>query len=209
MKPRHTAAITLSVCASLAIPLNASAHHAMGNTTPGNAWEGLISGLAHPVIGLDHLLFVLAVGAACYYFGQKAGTIVTFLAAAIAGTVLHLNKATLPYPDAWIAVSLLVLGILFLLNSRVLKSRLALALFALAGILHGYAYGESIVGAEATPLAAYLAGFTLVQFAIAFCGYAVARHIDRSRPSSPTVKAVGGGLTLAGVAFLFLALAGP
>jgi hypothetical protein len=40
----------------------ASAHHAMGGATPSNLWEGLLSGLAHPVIGLDHLAFVIAAG---------------------------------------------------------------------------------------------------------------------------------------------------
>lgn len=35
-----------------------------------------------------------------------------------------------------------------------------------AGYLHGYAYGESIIGAEETPLIAYLLGFSLMQYAL-------------------------------------------
>ncbi|NES66951.1 MAG: urease accessory protein UreJ, partial [Okeania sp. SIO2D1] len=38
---------------------------------------------------------------------------------------------------------------------------------AIAGIFHGYAYGEAIIGAEMTPLFAYLLGFTVVQLLIA------------------------------------------
>ena len=34
------------------------------------------------------------------------------------------------------------------------------------GILHGYAYGESIVGAETTPLLAYLVGFAVIQYGL-------------------------------------------
>ena len=40
-------------------------------------------------------------------------------------------------------------------------------LFAGAGLFHGWAYGESIFGAEQTPLIAYLAGFSLVQLVVA------------------------------------------
>jgi urease accessory protein len=207
MKSRSlSGAIAFFACAALAVPLTAEAHHAMGASTPATAVEGLISGVAHPIIGFDHLVFVLAIGVACYYFGQKAGTILGFLGGAVTGTVLHLHKTTLAYPDVWIALTLVVLGFLFFRGERFLKSKAALALFALAGIAHGYAYGESIVGAEATPLYAYLAGYTLVQLALAFCGYAIARHVQIARPAVNTLKALGGGLSVAGAALLVLAL---
>ena len=47
--------------AVLAVPISANAHHAMDSALPGNLLQGFVSGLAHPVIGLDHLLFVIAV----------------------------------------------------------------------------------------------------------------------------------------------------
>jgi urease accessory protein len=34
----------------------------MGGDLPETHWLGLLSGLAHPVIGIDHLVFVLGVG---------------------------------------------------------------------------------------------------------------------------------------------------
>ena len=198
---------TLSGSAILAVPLFAHAHHGMDNAIPATALEGLISGLAHPVIGLDHLLFVLAVGAACHYFGRKAGTLVAFTTAAVAGTLLHLQQATLGYPDAIVAASLVVLGVLFFRGRAFLRSAGALALFAAAGIAHGYAYGEAIVGAEATPLYAYLIGFTLVQFGIAVVGFAIAGFASKTRPHARTEHAWGGALAVAGVAFLALSLA--
>ena len=73
-------ALAVSATAALALAPSAHAHHPMGGATPGNLFEGLASGLAHPVIGLDHLLFILAVGVACYYFGRRAGTMAAFLA---------------------------------------------------------------------------------------------------------------------------------
>ena len=199
----HIPARTLSACAAVAaaLPVPAQAHHAMGNATPGNLFEGFVSGLAHPIIGVDHLLFILAVGAAAYYFGRKFGTMCAFIGATLAGTVLHLYKTTLPYPDAWVALSLVILGILFF-RAQLLRSRAALAFFALAGVAHGYAYGESIVGAEPTPLVAYLAGFTLIQLAIAAGGYALAHFIERKHFALRASAALGGALSLAGAVFL-------
>jgi urease accessory protein len=206
---KTSAAARSLALAALAVPYSAHAHHPMGGRTPGTLFEGLLSGLGHPVIGLDHFLFVLAIGAACYYFRQKTpATLIAFLAAAIAGAVLHSYTSALAYPDAWVAASLVVFGMLLLSGASFLKNKAAPGLFAIAGILHGYAYGETIVGAEPTPLLAYLAGFTAVQLLIALGGYAIARYVDRSKPSFQGSKALGGGLTVAGLAFAFLSLSG-
>jgi urease accessory protein len=202
MKNRHYAALIVSA----ALPAVAHAHHPMGGATPSTLFEGLLSGLAHPVIGLDHLLFVLAIGVACYYFGQRAGAVATFLLAALGGTLLHFWRAEVPYPDAWVAVTLVVFGVLLLNSGPVLRSRAALGLFALAGIAHGYAYGEAIVGAEQTPLLAYLAGLAAVQVLVVLAGYGLARVIDRKRPHLRSARAIGGTLSVAGAAFLLMSL---
>ncbi|MCK6452758.1 MAG: HupE/UreJ family protein [Alphaproteobacteria bacterium] len=62
------------------------------------------------------------------------------------------------------SVSVLVLGLCW---RRRLNAGAAIALFSLAGLLHGYAYGESIVGAEPAPLVAYLLGLACIQYAVA------------------------------------------
>lgn len=201
MKTQRTRLATLLL---LATPTLAHAHHAMGGKTPSTLFEGLVSGFAHPVIGLDHLLFVLAIGAACYAFRRGPGTAVAFVAATIVGTGLHLERATIPFAEAWVAGSLIVAGIALLRARPRLAGAAAGAFIALAGVFHGYAYGESIVGAEATPLAGYLVGFTLIQLAIAYGGYALARVLDRR--SIDVRRAFGGALSLTGAIFLALAL---
>ncbi|NDF00541.1 MAG: urease accessory protein UreJ, partial [Verrucomicrobia bacterium] len=49
--------------AALLLPAPASAHHAMAflHMQPGPL-AGIVSGLMHPVLGPDHLLFLLAIG---------------------------------------------------------------------------------------------------------------------------------------------------
>lgn len=198
----------LAALCLLAVALPAAAHHPMGGATPSTFMEGLLSGFGHPIIGVDHLLFIVAVGVACYCFGQRIATLAVFVAGAFGGTLLHLQAPNLPHADAWVAASLILLGVMFIRRSALLNSKAAMVLFGLSGLAHGYAYGESIVGAESTPLLAYLAGFTLIQLAIALCGYAAARYAASHRATPGFLKAAGGTLSVAGVAFLVLAFGG-
>jgi urease accessory protein len=78
----------------------------------------------------------------------------------------------------------------------------ALALFALVGVVHGYALGESIYGAETTPLYAYLIGLAVVQSAIALTAMKIARGIaGRSADLSP-LRLIGAGIAGIGLAVL-------
>lgn len=185
----------------------ALAHHPMGGATPGTLMEGLLSGFGHPIIGVDHLLFIVATGIACFYFGRRAITIAALLVGALAGTLLHLQWPAALLAEVCVAASLMVLGMLFFVRSQFLGSNAAAALFAVSGIAHGYAYGEAIIGAEATPLLAYLFGFTLIQFAIAAGSYLLARFVAARKPALEPLKIAGGALTLTGTGFLAFALA--
>jgi len=60
------------------------------------------------------------------------------------------------------------------------------------------------IRAEPTPLVAYLAGFTLVQLAIVLAAFTAARYMHRIKPAFQTASAVGGALSVAGIAFLAL-----
>jgi len=48
---------------------------------------------------------------------------------------------------------------------------------ATAGLIHGYAYGESVVGAELTPLAWYLGGLFTIQTLLMAAVFAVVRWL--------------------------------
>ncbi len=125
------------------------AHHVMGNRLPANAWEGLLSGLAHPVVGIDHLAFVIVLGVIATQLGWGLAIPTTFLLVAMAETGLPLAKVDIPGAEIAISGFVLLIGLALALGNRL--NLIGLGLFSgLAGILHGYAYGESIVGAEAT-----------------------------------------------------------
>jgi urease accessory protein len=69
-----------------------------------------------------------------------------------------------------------------------------------AGLFHGYAYGESIFGAERTPLEAYLVGLVIVQSAIA-TGVALLMR----KPLTSPLNARLAGAVIAGIGLATLA----
>lgn len=144
----------------------AVAHHMEDGDTPVSWQAGLLSGLAHPVIGLDHLAFLVAVGLATAVAGGAALLPAVFVLAAAAGVGLTLAGLALPMPEALVAASVLVAGLL-LARERAAGTGLWAGLLGAAGLAHGQAYGAAVVGAEATPILAYLVGLTLVQGALA------------------------------------------
>ena len=56
----------------LCLPKAAMAHHMTGGEVPRSVLGGFLSGLAHPVIGPDHLAFILAVGLIAAAFARGA-----------------------------------------------------------------------------------------------------------------------------------------
>src|SRR5512134_1787645 len=137
----------------------------MDGQLPATFAQGLLSGLGHPVIGPDHLAFLIAVGVAVGAGGLSLALPLVFVAASAIGVALHVSGMELPYAELIVAASVIAAGIL-LVYGRALPLTVWAALFGLAGIAHGYAYGESIFGAEPTPLLAYLLGLVAIQSAL-------------------------------------------
>jgi urease accessory protein len=202
------AAVTLGASAALA-------HHPMGGQTPATLMDGLLSGLGHPVIGVDHLAFIVGIGLLAAISGFGPLLPVAFVAAMSAGLALHLAGVTLPGVELAVAASALLIG-LALLRPRDTARRSSLAsaaeagVFALAGTFHGYALAESIVGAETTPLAGYLAGLLVCQMGIALIAYFSALNLAAMPAMAPALRLApvrAGGLAIAAVGALFAARA--
>lgn len=177
----------------------AFAHHAFDGKTPVNVFEGFLSGVAHPVIGFDHLAFVVAAGLLAIARNQISIPI-AFIVAALVGTLLHVGGGNLPFSEVAIAISVLGFGTLLAVRNAV-SSWALVAGAAIAGVFHGYAYGEAIVGAQMNPLLAYLLGFTAIQLAISLAAYRIGK-VALNRSSLPLQFA---GFTLCGIGAAFLA----
>ena len=140
----------------------ASAHHLMGGKTPSTFVDGILSGVGHPIIGPDHLAFLVALGIAVGVCRLSLLTPFLFLLAMACGVAAHVVAINIPLAELIVAVSVLAAGVLIALDRSIPPGAWS-ALFSIAGFFHGYAYGESIYGAEPTPLAAYLVGLVAVQ----------------------------------------------
>ena len=181
---------------------SAAAHHVMGGTLPNTFGQGLLSGFGHPVIGIDHVAFILTVGLTAAFMSFRIFTPLAFVSATVLGCLLLVSGYTLPAVEIVIATSILLSGGLILSGHR-FSPFLYSAFFFLAGLFHGYAYGESIVGAEDIPLIAYLLGFALVQYVIVLATMWVVRALWADL-SPQALKPRLAGAIIAGIGVVFL-----
>lgn len=186
----------------------ALAHHPMGGALPLTLGQGLLSGLGHPVIGPDHLAAVLAAGLLAAAAGATALLPLAFVLASLAGVGLHLALVDLPLAETLVAVSVVAFGLALLAQRLPRRWGVFLAAaFAAVGIVHGYAYGESIVGAEPAPLYAYLLGLALVQTGLATAAFLGGRLALRAGdvPAGRLYRVASAAVVLVGVGMLALA----
>jgi urease accessory protein len=189
---------------------SAFAHHPMGGGKVTTFAQGLLSGLGHPILGADHLTFLLALGVAAAFVPAGVGVIAAFMIASFAGVVAHLAHVGLPFLEPALAVTVMAAG-LFLIGQA--RSTLPLSILALVGgVLHGYALAESIVGVEPTPLAAYLAGLTVIQSTVMILAMLASRVAFQPREQSAQSRRpqrarwAGGAVCLTGAYFLAAAI---
>jgi urease accessory protein len=144
----------------------AHAHHVMDGQLPNTFMQGLLSGIGHPIIGLDHLAFVIGIGLIAAAVPRGLPVLGAFVGGALLGCVVHLFSVNLPIAELVIALSVILAGAVLVFRPPVTTAIFAGGI-AIVGVFHGYAYGEAIVGAEASALGAYLLGFSIIQFSIA------------------------------------------
>ena len=192
----------------LFIPLLASfptqAHHVMGYELPNTWLSGLLSGLGHPIIGLDHFAFIVAVGLAAAAAGYLIRLPLAFITATVIGVLIHLMMVDLFFAEAIVAVSVLMAGSLLLFGYSMTMMRW-LGLFVVGGLFHGYAYGEAIIGAESSIVIGYLIGFGMIQFIVSVGVAMLSRHTSARYSStySPTRRIAGGVVAGIGLVFLY------
>ena len=141
----------------------AHGHHpfGMGDSTDLSALQGLFSGIGHPLLGPDHLLFLLAI--ALIGLPRPRTWVLPLLAAGLGGSVLSqfipLPDALTPWAEALVSLTLAAEGLMALFA---IPLSLLLPLVA----LHGFLLGSTIVGAEPTPLFTYFLGLLIGQGAL-------------------------------------------
>jgi urease accessory protein len=171
---------------------------AMAHT--GEDVSGFVSGILHPITGLDHVVAMVAVGLWGGILGKPALwqlPVIFPLVMAVAGAAGALG-VPLPGVEVGIALSGIVLGamVLFMIRPPIAVAAAIVGAFA---IFHGHAHGAELPTA-ANPLA-YGAGFVLATGSLHLMGIAFGALIKW--PWGQTaVRTAGGAIALAGTAFL-------
>jgi urease accessory protein len=199
---RRPAALALVAPALTALAAPALAHHPLGGGTPATFAQGFLSGVGHPMLGLDHFAFIVAMGLIAAMAGRLALLPLAFVAASAIGTLGTTLGLALPFGEIVVAATATLAGAL-VLSGRAPSAAAAAALFAGAGLFHGWAFGAAVIGAEPTPVAAYLTGLAATQYAIAVGTGLIARVLWRETGAGVAQTRLAGAVA-AGVGFAFL-----
>ena len=189
--------VLLPVLVTVLVAAPASAHHLMGlfRLTPGPL-AGVLSGLGHPLLGPDHLLFLLSVGLVAW--SRPWGWVLALLASGLVGNALGLLLPAIPGLELMVALSLVATGL-------VVARRWPAAILVPIYGFHGAALSGSVIGWEPTPIACYLLGLLVSQTVLLLLSFTIVRRW-RSRASEGAINLVAGLLIGLGLAFSWSSL---
>jgi urease accessory protein len=189
----------LVVLALLAWAPAAHAHILSGET------GGFLTGLGHPVSGLDHVLAMIAVGLWGAQLGAPALWLlpVTFPMVMAFGGMLGLLGVPLPGVEVGIAASALLLGLAVMAELRppLVSAAILVGLFA---VFHGYSHGAELPAGQSALL--YSMGFVIATGGLHGVGIAVSL-IHRWSWGRQLLRTAGASIALAGVVFMWRAIA--
>lgn len=178
------------------LPVTAVAHD--GTTLP---YGSFLSGLTHPVLGLDHFLAMVSVGILSAQIGGRAiwtvpGTFVLIMAF---GGLLGYIDVGLTAIEAGIAFSVLALGTAIALDKTVpmVAAMSAVGVFA---IFHGYAHGAEmpVVAQPITYALGFMSGTALLHVMGVVIGD-ISQHYVRGK-----LMLRAAGVAIAGTGAFFL-----
>jgi urease accessory protein len=189
---RHgTRLIAMLLCLAAVSP--AAAH-------TGDVVDGFFGGLAHPVLGPDHVAAMVAVGLWGAFLGSPAIYLlpVVFPLVMALGGALGILGVPLPGTEIGIAISAVLLGLAVVLAIKP-PIWLAAVLVGVFAIFHGHAHGAELPpGADAL---AYSVGFVVATGLLHLCGIALGL-LARWPAGRLAVRTTGGAIALAGVVFV-------
>ena len=137
----------------------AAAHHLMETfALKEGPLAGLLSGIGQPLLGPDHLLFLLALGLVGLV--QRLRWVLALLAVGLTATGLGLLLPNLPGAEALVALSLVLVGLVVVIQ------RLPVWTLLHAFALHGYVLSDAVSGWQAASVAWYLLGLLISQGAL-------------------------------------------
>lgn len=194
---RHRLLVLLGVVLLAAAPLEA--HEVAGQA------EGFLTGLRHPVSGLDHVLAMVAVGLWGAQLGPPAVWLlpVTFPMIMALGGFLALVGVPVPGVEVGIALSGVLLGLMVAADARP-PLLVAVVLVAIFAVFHGHAHGAELPPGQSG--LTYSIGFVVATGTLHAVG--ISLGLAHRWPAGRVALRVAGALVAtAGAVFLWESLA--
>ena len=175
----------------------------------GHGETGFMAGTAHPLMGFDHLLAMVAVGLMGVRCAMRPGSTsrhalwqvpASFMAAMVVGGLLAAGGVHMPVAEWGIALSVLVFGVMVAM-SHAPRTWIACAVAGSFALLHGHAHVAEMSGSSMT---AYMGGFLLMTAMLHALGVGAGWWIAKSWQTA-AVRAMGVGVALASIS-LFVGL---
>jgi urease accessory protein len=172
----------------------------------GGSAAGLLSGLRHPISGVDHVLAMVAVGVWGAQLGAPAIWVlpVTFPMVMAFGGMLGLLGVQIPGVEIGVGLSALILGLMVALERRP-DLRVAAVLVGFFAVFHGFAHGAELPEGQSGLL--YSMGFVASTGTLHASGIGLGL-IQRWDWGKSALRFTGAVIALAGAWFTWGAFAG-
>ncbi len=153
-------------------------HHHGPETAP------FFQGFAHPFLGLDHLLAMIAVGTLAVLWRGKAMWLfpLLFLGGMAVGGLSAIGGLTIPYAEILVVASLIVIAGGLFLRRRLNTLGLG-AMIAVTALGHGWVHGQGSIGFEGKALS-FLAGALIATAVLHAMGVILPLAASRLRPGA-------------------------
>lgn len=177
----------------------------VAHVAPGSGGDGgLVSGLLHPITGLDHVVAMIAVGLWGAQLGAPALWVlpIAFPLVMALGGMLGVTGVPLPFVESGIAVSGIVLGLMVAFAVRP-PLWLAFLLVACFAVFHGHAHGTELPDFGVPIL--YATGFVVATGLLHLTGIGIGAT-GRWPAGAWLVRGGGGFVALIGGYYLVLSL---
>lgn len=173
---------------------------AFAHVGQGDVSGGFLAGLEHPVMGLDHVVAMVAVGIWGAQLRAPAIWVlpVTFPLVMSFGGILGGLGVPIPGIEVGIAVSAIVLGAMVALAARP-PLWIAAVIVGVFAIFHGYAHGAELP--ESANAISYAMGFVIATGSLHVLGILIG-VINKWRAGEKCLRAGGVLIALCGVYFL-------
>jgi urease accessory protein len=195
--PSTSRYVVAAALAALVSP--ASAHSEAGVAS------GFLTGLLHPISGIDHVVAMVAVGMWGAQLGAPAIWLlpITFPIVMAFGGLLGLLGVPLPGVEVGIAASGILLGTAVMTERRV-PLYAAAALVGFFAIFHGHAHGSELPPGQSGLM--YSMGFVVATGCLHAIGIALGA-VHHWLAGKVALRVAGAGIGLAGLFFLWRAVA--